>query len=174
MKILTKIFSFVFELIFFIGITIFGISFLVSRFFNQNYYTQILDDIDIKEMKISELGIKELDEKYKDMTIEEAIITELESASIDSKIAIEVIESREVKEVLGKIISEVVDYELAGAPIPQLDYDSLDKLLNNEQVSKILKEEQIEIDKEELLNEINKTLREELGDVNEWFSSNYT
>lgn len=167
MKILTKIFSFVFELIFFIGITIFGISFLVSRFFNQNYYTQILDDIDIKEMKISELGIKKLDEKYKDMTIEEAIITELESASIDSKIAIEVIESREVKEVLGKIISEVVDYELTDAPIPQLDYDSLDKLLNNEQVSKILKEEQIEIDKEELLNEINKTLREELGDVNE-------
>ena len=48
MKILTKIVSFVFELIFFVGITIFGISFLVSRFFNQNYYTQVLDSIDIK------------------------------------------------------------------------------------------------------------------------------
>ena len=167
MKILTKIVSFVFELIFFVGITIFGISFLVSRFFNQNYYTQVLDSIDIKEMKISELGIRELDEKYKDMTIEEAIITELESASIDSKIAVEIIESNEAKEVLGKIISEVVDYELTDAPIPQLDYSSLDKLLNNEQISKIIEEEQIKINKEELLNEINKTLREELGDVNE-------
>ena len=51
MKILTKIVSFVFELIFFVGITIFGISFLVSRFFNQNYYTQVLDSIDIKEKR---------------------------------------------------------------------------------------------------------------------------
>lgn len=160
-----KIFSFIISLLFFLGITIFGISFLISRFFKPNYYTQMLDDINIKEVKVKELGIKEL-EKYNDMTIEEAIKIELEEENISSEVAVEIIESKEVKEVLGKIISQTVNHELTNDSIPQLNMNDIDKILNNKEINKIIENEQIEIDKEKILNEINETLKEEMGDYN--------
>lgn len=167
MKIIGKVFSLIFSIIFFIGITIFGFLFLTSKFFNPNYYTEMLDSIEIKEIKVSELGIEDLTNEFGDVTIEEAIVISLEKEDIDSEVALEIIESKEIKEILGKVISGIVDYEVTNETLPQLDKTDIDKLLDNKQINEIIQKENIEIDREELLNQINKTLKEELGDINE-------
>jgi len=159
MKVIGKIFAVIFSCIFGIIIFSFSIVSFASSIYTEDFYSNIFKNIDLSTIKLSDLGVDV------DGTVEDYLVDVLDKAGIDSEISRNIIRNDEIKEVLGEFVSECVEYATTKEEIPQIEKEDVNKILNNKDVKEIVKDKISEEDIDELINEVNKLIKENISDI---------
>lgn len=159
MKILKKLISIMLSIILFFVLILFsGISF-VSNFYSKEYYTNLMKNIDLDTVKLTDIGIDE------EGTVEDYLVDELNEMGLEKDLSRKIIRSDEVKEVVGTFVADWVEYSSNGKDIPQISREDVDKVLSNDDVKSVIDEELTDEEINKLIEIINDAIKEGLNEV---------
>lgn len=140
MKIVGKIFAVLFCIIYFFLLTGFMSLSLVRNLSNGNYYSEVLTEIDLNKIRISDMGNffdgSGLDE---DATLEDAVVKFFESSDVDEEKVRKLIDNKEIREFIGNFVGDYVNYTMGGEK-PVLVETEVKKVLTNPDLTSIVGE----------------------------------
>lgn len=134
MKIVGKFFAVIFCIIFYFILTGLMMLTFASNIFNSNYYASILEDINLKEIRVSDLGdlINEKEFKGSD-TLEIVLVNYLGKANIEESKAKELLNNKKVRKTIGKLLGEIIVYSIGGEK-PSMSKDDIKDFFDNDVV----------------------------------------
>lgn len=159
MKIVGKIFAILFSVLFGIILFAFSIVTFVSSIYNENFYENILKNIDLSTIKLSDLGVD------LEGTVEDYLVYSLNEIGFDSETSRSIIRNDEIKEVLGEFVSDCVEYAIKKEEIPQIEKEDIDKILNNKEVKEKIESKIKDEDINKLVKEVNNFIKDNIGKI---------
>lgn len=163
MKVIGKIFAVVFSTIYFFILLALLIINFGTNILKGDFYVSILKSVDLKTIKVSDLGnIIGTDEIDEGTTLEEVLIESLEESGIDKQVGIEILENDEIKEVVGKFIGEYINYSVTKENVPEISKEDINKIINNASVKKVIGNELDGMSIDEIYDELNSEIKDML------------
>lgn len=159
MKFVGNVLAKVFSIIFFIVLFLMMILFFLSNVFSANYYKNILNDIDLSEIKLADLGITG-EEFSEDASVEDLLVDSLKEAGISENDAKKIVNNEKINEVVGNFISDTMNYLTYNEEVPQLDYKDVKEIIESNEVSSVLEDTPNDKEIKEFVDEVNKYLVE--------------
>lgn len=139
-----------------------------SNVFSEKYYSDILKSVEFNEVKLTDLGVTEVNEIYgEEATVEDVLVGGLKEVGFSENDAKVIINNNEVKELVGAFISDSVTYVATNGEVPQLNKEEVKAIIENKEIAPLLKEvpEGAELDR--VVNDINSMIKEYFeGEVN--------
>ncbi len=159
LKVIGKIFAVIFCIVYFFLLTGFMTISFAGNFLSGDYYGKVLEKIDLKTIKMSDLGdFLEGSDLDADATVEDALIKYIVESGTDEEKAIALVENKEVKRLLGKYIGQYVNFNVTGE-IPKVEKKDVEDLLSIPDLTSIIGEPtQEDIDK--VYNQLNDLVNE--------------
>lgn len=156
MKVLGKIAAILYSIIFVLAF--FGVSLLVgaSNLLNGSFYTSVLKSVDLNEINASDLGLTD----NPDESLEDVLINQLSESGLDKQVSEAILNNDEIKEVVGDVIGQVINYTINKGEAPKITKDQAKTILDNKDVKKMLDEDFTDEDINELVSELNEFLKE--------------
>lgn len=138
MKILGKIIAVLFCIIYFFLMTVFMTLTFAMNLVSGDYYADVFKGLDLKGIKISDLG--EFGEEFEfgeeleeDATLEDVLVYELKEGGVSDTTARAILENKEIREVVGKFVGEFINYNLGGEA-PTISRNDVETILKNKDV----------------------------------------
>lgn len=134
MRILGKIIAVLFSIIYFFLMTAFMILTFAMNFVSGDYYANVFKSLDLKEIKISDLGeLKEGFDLGEDANLEDVLVQGLTESGVSDETAKAIIDNKEIREVLGNFIGEYINYNLGGEE-PTISRSEVETIYKNKDV----------------------------------------
>lgn len=161
MKIIGNILAGIVSIIYFFVLFAMTILVFASNVFSANYYKEILNDNDLSEIKLSDLGITSLNEEFgEDASVEDLLVQSLEEAGIAKEDAIKIVNNEKVNEVVGTFLSDTMIYLTNNEKVPQLNYQDVEEIIKSNEVSSVLEYSPTDEELKQLVDELNKFIVE--------------
>ena len=139
MKILGNILATIVSILYSVILLVIIILVFVSNAFSANYYEEILNDINISEIKLTDLGLATFEKEFgADASVEDVLVKSLEKVGISKNDAEKVVNNEQINEVVGTLLSDTVGYLAGSEHLPQINYEDIDKILKSDEVSSVL------------------------------------
>lgn len=132
MKYVGKFFAIIFSIIYMAFLIVF-ISLNYSRnLLSGNFYSNVLKSVDLDEIKISDVA-NTFDgmEHYEDASLQDVIVEGLTDGGMDEDEATAIVENETIKEVVGNLIGEIVEYSVNGGEVPEISKDEIEKIVSD-------------------------------------------
>lgn len=156
MKILGKIIAVLYSIIFTLAIVLVSILITSSNLLRGDFYTELLTNVDLKEISASDLGLSE----EEGTNLEDALVDKLTDFGFTESASVSMLQSKEIKEVLGNVIGQVINYNINKGDAPKVTKDQVKVIFDNEEVKKTLDADFSDEDINELVENINEMLLE--------------
>lgn len=109
-----------------------------GKLLSGSYYAKVLQDIDLKEIKLSDLGdFSNVSNLSGDATLEDALVETLKEGDVDEKTAYAIVENNEIRGIVGNYIGEYINYNFGGEK-PIIVKEDVEKVLMNPDVIKAI------------------------------------
>lgn len=155
MKIVGKILSVIYSIIFTAVVLVLTVGLSCASLLNPSVAKNLVTEVDLGKVSASELGLTE-----KNINLEEYIVGEITKLGIDGDIASDILNNEEIKEVIGDVAGRVITFIVSGSEIPQISEDEVNRVLSNEKVKQLFDADFNEEDIHEIVNMANDFLRE--------------
>lgn len=162
MKIVGKILAVLYSIVFSLVLLLISILINCTNIFKGSFYKDVLNSVKLNELKASDLGLSD----DPNQTVEEVLVDKLKEVGINSDVSKKIINNQEIKEVLGNLMADIVNYSIDPKEVPQISKNDVEKILNNKDVKEIIDENLSQEDIDKLVNEANKMLKEIGGGLN--------
>ena len=156
MKLLGKIVSVIYSIIFTIALFGISISLFASNLLKGSFYTDLLKNVDLKEISASDLGLTDSSNE----NLHDYLVNELTQAGLDKNVSNTILNNSEIKEVVGNVIEQVINYSINKENVPKITEAQMKKVLNNKDVKQLIGENLTGSEVSELTKELNKFLKE--------------
>ena len=106
-------------------------------------------------------------ENYEDASLQDIIVEGLTDGGMEEEQAISIVENETIKEVVGNLIGEMVEYGINGGDIPEISKEDIEKIVSDPDLnteSKTFTDEEINEIYDNLNNMVNQILTQE-GDA---------
>lgn len=154
LKILGKFFAVIFSIVFFFVLTGFMSALFARNITSANYYSDVIENIDLDTMKVSDLNeffdIGDLDP---DATLEDALIDALTEESGDAVAAKSLVNNKEIRSIVGKFLGDFINYYLGGEK-PNVSKKDLETILTNSDYVKLAGERPTQKEIDNIYNDI--------------------
>lgn len=156
MKVLGKIIAVLYSIIFVFALT--GVSLLIgaSNLLDGSFYTEVLKSVDLNEINASDLGLTD----NPDESLQDVLVNQLSESGLDKQVSEAILNNEEIKEVVGDVIGQVIDYTAGIGEAPKVTTEQAKVILNNKNVKQLLDEDLTDEDINELVNGLNEFLKE--------------
>lgn len=133
----------------------------VSNVFSANYYKQVLNDVDLSEIKLSDVGVTSFNEEFgEDASVEDVLVKTLEEAGVSRNDATKIVNNEKVNEVVGTFLSDTMVYLANNEEVPQLNYQDAEEIMKSNEISSVLEYTPTEEELKQLVDELNKYIAE--------------
>ena len=133
----------------------------ISNVYSANYYKQILNDVDLSEIKLSDFGVTSFGEEFgEDSSVEDVLVRILEETGIPKDDATKIVNNEKVNEVVGNFLSDTMVYLTNNEEIPQLNYQDVEEIIKSNEVSSVLEYTPNQEEIKQLVDEFNKYIVE--------------
>lgn len=114
----------------------------VTSLMSADFYGDLLKDVDFTTIKVADIDSSLELEYGSDATIEDVLVDELKEYGVEEDTVREVINDDEIKEIVGGIFGEMVEYYATGnGEIPQVEKSDVTKILDKLELSEAQKQE---------------------------------
>jgi len=156
MKVVGNVLAGIVSVIYFFVLIVMICILFASNAFSEKYYSNVLKEIEFNEVKLTDLGVTEVNEVYgEEATVEDVLVGILKEAGFSENDAKVIINNDEVKELVGTFISDSVTYVATNEEVPQLNKEEVKKVLENEEIAPLLKDVPEGAELDGLVNDIN-------------------
>lgn len=160
LKIFGKIFAVAYCMIIVGIIQIFTVLSVAANFVNGDFYYDMLQNINLSEINITLLGDDNLIKKYGDkVSVEDVIIQELGEYNIAPEDVKSLLNNQNVKKYLGDVVNAFIDEEFVDSSASLKVKESINNLLNEPDVKKVLDQLDLTVDNDEIIEYIEDYLR---------------
>lgn len=159
MKVVGNVLAGVLSVVYFVVLFVMMILLFVSNVFKANYYESILKDIDLADIKLADFGIS-ISEFGSDASVEDVLVQALEEVGFSKNEALKVVNNEKINEVVGEFFSDTVDYLINNEEVPQLDYQEALDIMKSDEITAVLEEAPTEEEIKEFVDELNKYISE--------------
>lgn len=157
MKYIGKFFAVIFSIIYMAFLIAFISLNYSKNLLSGDFYSNILKSVDFSQIKVSDIantfdGI----EHYEDATLEDIIVEGLTDGGMSEEQAKGIVENENVKNVVGNLIGEMVEYGVNGGDIPTI---------SNEDIKALVTDPELNIEGEEFTDEEIEEVTNQLNDI---------
>ena len=153
MKVIGKIFAVLLSILYFVVLILFTSLIFVQKLSTGDFYSSILTSIDLDEIKLSDIDVTfDGMEHYEDETVADLLVEGLVDSGVEEVTAVEIVSNDNVKNLVGELIGEYVDYQINKENIPQIEVEDIKSIMSDMSI------EASDDDIEELTNNINNIL----------------
>lgn len=128
---------------------------LASSFFRPTYYSNILKNINLEDIKLSDLG---MDEGLEDVNLKEYMIDLAKEAGIEENLAEALIDNEKIKNVVGQFASDFLNYTVTKENVPQISKEDIKEILEEKEVKTILEKEISDKEVDQMIDDLNRCL----------------
>lgn len=140
LKVFGKIIAVILSIIYFFVLMCIMLILFSRNLLSGDYYAQILKNVDLNQIKITDIkGIFDEEDISIDMSVEDAIVKAFTDAGEEEKTARAIVENEEIREILGKYIGEFISYNFGGEA-PVILKSDLETVLRNPDLTSIVGE----------------------------------
>lgn len=136
LKVIGKIFAVLFCIVYFFVLLAFVTTFFATNFLKGDFYSNVITNIDLKNIKLSELDDVDFGiDMPEDATLNDVLVEALKRGGMEENVANKVMENKEIKELLGDVIGEYVSYSIIGGEAPVVTREDILVLANNKDIT---------------------------------------
>ncbi len=137
LKTIGMVLAIIFSLVYFFFLSGFMVLAVSRNIFSGNYYSSIINSIDLDEIKIGDMGeLFEGSEFSSDMTLSDALVKSMTDGGVEEKTATAIIENKEIKNIVGNFIGDYINYSLGGEE-PTIKRSDVKAVLNNPNIIEV-------------------------------------
>lgn len=133
------------------SVIFFAITFLlfallsVSNLFNKDFYSKVIDSIDLSSIKINSLNISELHFIDETTTIEDYLVDLFKKKGISENDALSFINSDKIRDVFSDVVGEGINYVIFDKDIPLIDKDRINSIIDEINYREILNKSEVNL-----------------------------
>lgn len=144
MKIVGKLFAFIFSIIYCVVLTAFITLNYSTNLLKGEFYTEILNKVDLNEVEVK---VKDnITGEETNVPLNELVIEGLTENGMSEEDATKIIANENIKRVLGNVVGEIVNYQLNKGDTPEVSKEDIKSIINDPDLNKnteILTDEEI-------------------------------
>ena len=134
MKIIGKLFAFIFSIIYCVVLTAFITLNYSTNLLKGEFYTEILNKVDLNEI---ELKVKDnITGEETNVPLKDLVIEGLTENGMSEEDATKIIENENIKRVLGNVVGEIINYQLNKGDIPEVSKEDIESIINDPDLNK--------------------------------------